>query len=347
MTPNRRVKRSSYGGDSGVWIRKRRVSDRNNLNATPRKEQQASFLEESKDGDNETITARKQPIGDIPPSSVQSDITNLIVWDDVLCRPVYRKPQLPPQLSVPQSPSFSEDEEDIATEDMRRQQWTQTGSTRTYGSKRQKAPLVATAIGNSPDRIANEKEKARHVVTPDLDYDPDGGVTHEKFSVCTSLQLSNTETHEYPLSNNSRVGNDVCELKNKKSAARSQCNKTSKMKLSGQGLNIDELRARGKSQQPKPHTSLSVARAFFAKLDSTPLPLGNEFEKSDDNHNASIRTVRVKEMNEQVTKEYDDYFKKCREAGYPPLTLREFVNHKGTHFGSTKPGSIEGFLDEM
>ena len=98
-------------------------------------------------------------------------------------------------------------------------------------------------------------------------------------------------------------------------------------------------------QQPTARTSLSVARAYFARLDASS-PLTHTSHKSPTKNKAVVRRTRRRTArnNPELAQEFAKYRQMCQEAGVSPMLLQEYIQQR-ENFVSRKR-LYDGFLDE-
>jgi hypothetical protein len=97
-------------------------------------------------------------------------------------------------------------------------------------------------------------------------------------------------------------------------------------------------------QQPYSNTPLDVARAYFERLDKSPIPLENVNKSEPSPFRAVVRTShRLKPTNPIVTSEYAKYEETCKEADVKPIPIATFLKHR--HDFVRHDGLLyEGFL---
>lgn len=99
----------------------------------------------------------------------------------------------------------------------------------------------------------------------------------------------------------------------------------------------------GTKQPSSTMTSLAEARAYFARLDASPLIM--EAADAGGDRRKVVRTRRrLLPTHPMVMKEYKKYQIACKSAQVSPISLEDFARHRGKF--QTPDVLYEGFLDE-
>ena len=112
----------------------------------------------------------------------------------------------------------------------------------------------------------------------------------------------------------------------------------------------NDLSSRDRLQHPPGqdyhHTSLDVARAFFAKIDADPTLLTLEQQQDSPNPTSKpvCSTTRGRLPRKVALAEYQIYSATCREASVPPIPMPEFLQQRSQFF---RPGEVfDGMFDD-
>lgn len=97
------------------------------------------------------------------------------------------------------------------------------------------------------------------------------------------------------------------------------------------------------TKQPSSGTELDAARAYFRKLDASPLVVESSLELPQQQPARVVRTRRRAHTNATMQATYTKYQGTCQEAGVQPMSVENFIKHRD-QFSETV--LYEGFLDE-
>jgi len=355
----------AFGGKAGIWLKKRKQSVANDVPSKQHKVTPQSV-------DAGSLVASNGKVG-VPQLTTTSYPAKRIVvgWDDVRCRPIYKKTSSGASTSSTSVDETDDDEsvegvkearddvsnrEDCTMEDYRAVQSSllvcssssndaESRKTREYGSRKRRANLMHTSHDISKlkrQHVPKKKESfpVASFMTPSINrmsFDlatPQTGLGN----ICAAL---NSEIKATPLDPLVSDDHKKVSKQPKKGLLIKRKKATQQAMPSLAQLDFVDENVR----QPSSTTSLAAAKAFFERLDAqqkltldasgTPVMQGKR----------CVRTRRAIHIeSDSLREEYQEYAAATKATGIEPLSVEQYAVNRSAFF---RTGDMyDGFLDE-
>mmetsp|Transcript_93236 Transcript_93236/g.269265 ORF Transcript_93236/g.269265 Transcript_93236/m.269265 type:complete len:317 (+) Transcript_93236:487-1437(+) len=315
MTQPPRRKRRSFGGESGVWFR-RKSSGLASKGIATNGEEEASMSLSSKQKSNEMASAEHQKL-----------LSPAVEWDDTLARPVFRRsvcgnqvsseesddnfsPERPPSPKKAKINFFAPVRRNIGTK-----------RTKTYGgrSRRPLSLLLSQENAMASGSAKLDDDGAARIHTEEEAADNGGkvvdGPTHTASSASWNVSQSQTSNTSDPFSFKDEENHDAKQPQEPT------------------------------PQRPTANSSVEHAQKYFAHLDASyQLQLESATQNTPSPHRPLGRTTRkICLSSPGFQDEYRKYSSNSRELGISPLAPAEYAKSRRQFF--RKAELFNGFID--